>query len=122
MCRCLALLALMLALSCAAAAPIAVAGGAMPSQAFLFGMCDMEPADGPQQQPPPNSMWPMRVNDICASLGFNDPARAKDTCDMMEGIKMLLASPGFTPLRCQPDSLPPPPSADTRGAWGVLQL
>lgn len=86
------------------AAPIAVAAAASPQQTFLFDLCT-----------PGSPSWPLKVDNLCSSWGFNDPARAKQACDVIEIVRTMLGSPAFSPLRCEPDQLPPPATADARG-------
>lgn len=97
---------LALAAACAHAAPIAVssAPAAFPAQDFLFDMCG-----------PGSPQWPLRVDDMCSSWGWTDPANAKQACEMIDMVRMMLGSPSLAPLRCEPGSLPPPPASDAAG-------
>jgi hypothetical protein len=83
--------------------------GLWPQQDFLFDMC--APAAPGEQKGP----WPVRVNDMCTSFGLNDPTKAQQACEVVQLLKMMLASPAAAPLTCQADAIPPPPAQDKDG-------
>lgn len=101
------LLLLLCCFYCANASGILPQYGLWPQQDFLFDMCGKE--KGP---------WPVRVNDLCTSFGLNDPSKAEQACEVVQLLKMMLASPSAAPLKCQPEAIPPPPEADSNGESG----
>jgi hypothetical protein len=101
-------LMLMSMLGLANASGILPAYGLWPQQDFLFDMC--APNRGEQKGP-----WPVRVNDLCTSFGLNNPQKREDACEVVQLLKMMLASPAAAPLRCQPGAIIPPPEQDRDG-------
>jgi hypothetical protein len=90
------------------ASGILPAYGLWPQQDFLFDMC--APNRGQQKGP-----WPVRVNDMCTSFGLNNPQKREDACEVVQLLKMMLASPAAAPLKCQADAITPPPAQDRDG-------
>lgn len=91
------------------ASGILPAYGLWPQQDFLFDMCGNRAG---QQGP-----WPVRVNDMCTSFGLNNPQNREDACEVVQLLKMMLASPAAAPLKCQADAITPPPAQDRDGEW-----
>jgi hypothetical protein len=83
--------------------------GLWPQQDFLFDMC--APAGPGHTQSP----WPVRVNDLCTSFGLNDPLKTEQACEVVQLLKLMLASPAAAPLTCQAEAIPPPPAQDQDG-------
>jgi hypothetical protein len=52
---------------------------------------------------------------MCTSFGLNDPTKAQQACEVVQLLKMMLASPAAAPLTCQADAIPPPPAQDKDG-------
>lgn len=88
--------------------------GIRPAQDFLFDMC--APPEPGQQH---NTPWPVRVDDLCSSFGLNNPQLTEQACQVVDLLKMMLASPAAAPLKCQADAIPAPPAQDKDGEADV---
>jgi hypothetical protein len=58
---------------------------------------------------------------MCTSFGLNDPTKAEQACEVVQLLKMMLASPAAAPLTCQADAISPPPAQDKDGKQLTLK-
>jgi hypothetical protein len=91
-------------------APETDSHGVMPSREFMNDMC--RALDDNYQMMP----WPLRMGNICDTMGMNNPSQGDAVCPLIDVMKMLT---GYVttqfPFKCAPNGISHPSNMDSSG-------